>query len=146
MAYILKQVIIRNKLDDNIKNVKVLYAQSDKNTNVLAYAFDWSTVNVETEAHVLSKKEVLVGDVDRGREVQVECVIPFTFTRGYWQVYFRYKNSLYKINKNNAMVNPWSQDDEKYVEITVRFEGEKIRLDFSLDSGNAYFYATDYGL
>ena len=141
MAHVLKTVTVRNKLDATVENVKVVYAQSDKSTSLVSYAFDWSTVDVESDAHVISKKQVLIGSIEKCQEVSVDDDIPFAKTRGYWQVYFQYNNCKYKIDKNNAMMNPFPQDDGKYVEITIRRESDNIRLDFVMDSGNAYFYA-----
>ena len=138
----LKKIIVRNRLQALIKNVRVVFAQSDKGTNVFSYVFNWSKVDVECGNNVRFKKEITVGDVQADQEVEKD--VEFSFTGGrrfYWQVYFFYNGRRYKINKNNAMANPWSQDDEKYVEITIRYEGEDIRLDFVMDSGNAYFYA-----
>ena len=145
----LKKVTVRNKLDDRLSEVKVLYAQSNKSTSVFGYATNWKKVNVEDPkcSLITDREEVSLGDIPFEKEATVECEIPFGMgVRGYWQVYFRYRGKSYKINKNNAQVNPWyPEDDGQYVEITIRYEeGEKIRLDFVMRSGNAYFYATSH--
>lgn len=144
--YYIRKITVRNKLNAALTNVKVVYGQSKKETSILAYAFDWRTVNIETGYLILGKtEEVPLPDIPVNEEAGDNCNVRFfDGLRGYWQVYFDMGNRRFKINKNNAMVNPFSQDDGKYVEITIRYEGNKIRLDFVMDSGNAYFYAVNY--
>ena len=43
--------------------------------------------------------------------------------------------------KKNAQVNVWDIDNHGELEITLLSEGNYIRVDFKLPSGNAYFYA-----
>jgi hypothetical protein len=152
MAFALQTVIVRNKLESPLTNVKVLYAQSNKKTGWWDYATDWRVVDVEDETNVLvqDRTSVVVGSVPVEEETRVSTSILFAEgARGYWQVYFDYNGRQYKIDKNNAQVNPWPVDDKKYVEITVRFEETtnrtRIRIDFVMSSGNAYFYAKQYG-
>jgi hypothetical protein len=152
MAYALETVTVRNRLNGQLTNVKVLYAQSTKSTRWFSYLLDWRVVNVEsqTASTVEYRRNVVLGTIPVKGETSVSTSIPFRAgVRGYWQVYFDYGGKQYKINKNNAQVNPWVSDDKKYVEITVRFE-EKLRktlmrIDFVMNSGNAYFYAEPYG-
>ena len=142
MAYMLNKVIVRNKLETEITKVRVVFVQSDKGTSIFSYMFNWSKVDVEYGNSVCFKKEISVGDVEVDQEVEVHCELSYARGRRYyWQVYFFYGGRKYKINKNNAMVNLWSQDDGEYVEITIRKEASNIRLDFVMNSGNAYFYA-----
>ena len=142
MVYKLNEVIVRNRLSTEIKNVKVVFTESNKSNSVISYLFDWSTVDVESGYCVRFKKEVIFGDVREKQQIKIRSELPFHGEeRCYWQVYFEYQRKKYKINKNNAMVNPWPQDSGKYVEITIRNEGVYIRLDFVMNSGNAYFYA-----
>ena len=142
MAYMLNKVIVRNKLETEITKARVVFVQSDKGTSIFSYMFNWSKVDVEYGNSVCFKKEISVGDVKVDQEVEVDCELSYARGRRYyWQVYFFYGGRKYKINKNNAMVNPWSQDDGEYVEITIRKEASNIRLDFVMNSGNAYFYA-----
>ena len=108
---------------------------------MLAYAFDWTTVNVLTGANCRSRTTVPVGTVAKGKERSVIKDITFEGNyRGYWQIKFSFENKRYMLNKNNAQANPWMADNGEMPEITLRWEDEgKIRADFVLRSGNAYF-------
>ena len=135
-------ISVRNKLNKKITQVMVKYCESNKGTSVLSYTWNWSTVDVESKANVRWSQNISVGDIPQCEEKTVAERIGFDeSTRGYWQVYFCFDGYNYKINKNNAMANPWAQDAGTKPEITIRKEGEYIRLDFVFDSGNAYFYA-----
>lgn len=143
--YYIRRITVRNKLNAALTNVKVVYGQSKKETGLMAYAFDWRSVNIETGHLIIGKTDVRLPDVPVDGEAGENCNVRFfDGLRGYWQVYFEKDGKSFKINKNNAQVNPWPQDDGKYLEITIRYEGDFIRLDFVMDSGNAYFYAIDY--
>ena len=145
MTYKLEEVIVRNRLDTVINNVRVVFTESNKGRSLLSYIFNWTTVDIESGDYVRFKKEVVVGEVKEKQQVKTKCELPFYGEeRCYWQVYFHYGGRKYKINKNNAMVNPLPQDNRQYVEITVRREGSNIRLDFVMNSGDAYFYAEQY--
>lgn len=144
--YYIRKITVRNRLNSALTNVKVVYGQSKKNTGVMGYLFDLRTVDVETGYLILGgTQEVSLPDISVNEEASDDCNVRFyDGLRGYWQVYFDMGNKRFKINKNNAMMNPWPQDGGKYVEITIRYQGDRIRLDFVMDSGNCYFYAVNY--
>lgn len=145
----LGKITVRNKLESNIENVRVLYGAGDKNQDHsglgLAYWFDWKTVDLECRQNVVFTTERHIGDISSESQKSTTNFVCSTLYRGYWQLYWKIGNIQYKINKNNAQVNVWDMDAGRELEITIMKETDCIRADFKLPSGNAYFYAAVAG-
>ncbi|CAF1215765.1 unnamed protein product [Adineta steineri] len=144
----LSTISVRNKLQYDMKNVKLVYASSYKlqSQSALAteYWFDWRVVNIATKQNIDYTIEKDIGDIDSKCDKISDGCQCSTYYRNYWQLYWEMNEKFYKINKNNAQVNVWKIDDRGELEITVLNEGDQIRLDFKLPSGNACFYGEIY--
>lgn len=144
---VLGRIIVRNRLRQNITNVRVRYGAGNKPQNHsiigIEYWFNWATIDLERGTNVIFQRELLMGDIESRQESDQPGFDVSTYYRGYWQIYFQINGIQYRINKNNAQVNVHESDNLGDVEITLLHEGERIRANFQLSSGNAYFYVTD---
>ena len=138
-------VSIRNKLDGDIFDVKLVFASSIKGTGALSYLlnsrFNWA--NLDNMCGSDLKTEISIGYVGKGKERSVNKQIEFVNSRcGYWQVWFTYLGKRYAINKN-AQYNPRPIDSGTCPDISIQWEMEsKIRLDCAFRSGHKQFYVT----
>ena len=148
------EVTIRNKLDKKITNVSLVYAAGDKCQARDALATDYwltldgRTIDIVKGYNTIFKSRVTIKFDDiksKGKQSGKSKLEVSTYFRGYWMVYFTYNGVVYKINKNNAMCNPWPMDRNTELEITIMKEEEYIRINFLMTSGHAYFYATPAG-
>ncbi|UJR12667.1 hypothetical protein I4U23_016841 [Adineta vaga] len=145
MSAYINTATVRNRLRYDMKNVKLIYATGDKlqSQSLLAteYWFDWKVVNIATRTNIVNTIQINMGDINTQCDKSSDGFECSTYYRGYWQLHWEMNEGFYKINKNNAQVNVWDLDDHGELEITLLDEGDKIRVDFKLPSGNASFYA-----
>ncbi|CAF0963927.1 unnamed protein product [Adineta steineri] len=144
----LSTISVRNKVQYDMKNVQLVYAASYKlqSQSALAteYWFDWRVVDIVTKQNIDYTIEKNIGDIDSKCDKISDGFRCSTYYRSYWQLSWQMNEKFYKINKNSAQFNVWDIDDRGELEITVLNEGDQIRLDFKLPSGNAYFYGKMY--
>ena len=126
---------VKNRLNANVSNVVVAFAQSPLSTNI-----DWKLVDVSNKINIDSLVEVFVGDLKANEEQTILGDIEYTDRkRGYWQVYFNIDDFKYAIKTNKAHANPWRQDHGKIVDITFGKYEKEFLVEFVFDSGSAHF-------
>lgn len=143
-------VTMENKLSKDIIDIQVVFAVSDKGTHMFSYMFNYACVDVEENHHIASRITVDfnlhgVKVIGPGCSSIVNQQIPFPKdTRHYWQVYFSYNGSKYKLNKNNAQDNAKQEDHKQHMKIIIEEDSNKdIFFRFKMKSGNTWFWAEE---
>ncbi|CAF1574322.1 unnamed protein product [Rotaria magnacalcarata] len=150
MPTVLDAVTVQNKLGHRISNVSVLYAASNKLQaehilDVVPYLNDLRTVDIQTRENIRYTKTTGCDRINSHSQETLDGFGGSTKYRGYWQVYFRFGNRNYKIDKENAQMNIWRDDHHGTMVITILAESDgRIRIDMILPSGNAHFYVEEY--
>ena len=135
-------ISVINKLDDEVNDVKVCFAESVKEYSV-SCAYDYRAVNVETEQNVYWKKMVHVGNISSQKKRESSERVYFGNNRGYWQVYFTYKGKNHKLNLNNAEFNVSGKDNGKVVSLEIMHHRSYIYVNFKSPSSTTYYYAEE---
>ena len=107
-------ISIRNRLSEEISNVRLRYAEGVTDLK------DRKTVNVETGEDIFWTKDVaLASKIPSDHETYSPERIPFGNNRGFWQLYFTCQDDEFKINKNDAMLSLTNSDDKKCLDVTI---------------------------
>lgn len=148
MSSRISRVVFINRLINTISNVRVIFGQSTKSTSFFSYISDFRGIDIENQENISRRQQINFPDVVSYAQVfstEKEAIKFEGDMRCYWQIYFEYEGRRYKIDKNNAMMNLESGlDNNSTLDIIVRKEGDKIRVNMIIDSGQAYFYFVLY--
>lgn len=144
----IQRIVFINRLQSKISNLKITFGLSTKSASFLSYIVDYRNVDIEREENIIRRKEINMDYVEPDQQVFSKEGDALEFqeeVRCYWQIYFKYEGRNYKIDKNNAMMNliP-ALDDGCTLDIIVRRDGDKIRANMIVDSGQSYSYFQKY--
>ena len=140
LQFSIDRITVHNKLSAKLSNVKVTFAQSSTPPSGWSRLFDWRTIDVESGVDMMFRKTVVFGDIGVDEQITADDSLHYApcYT-GYWQMSFDCDGVSHKINPSNARHCSSAQDNRKYVDIAVRYQGDGIRLDFVMESGIVSF-------